>query len=95
MAQTLGDARPPMHHLIMGGLAPYGAWRQVTFLWRFSLPRTLCMAVCKTQCSGRARAGFFFPLFARANDRLSLLRFLAEFAIGSWAIHFTIGAPWQ
>ena len=31
MAQTLGDARPPMHHLIMGGLAPYGAWRQVTF----------------------------------------------------------------
>ena len=42
----------------------------------------------------RAR-GFSFPLFARANDRLSLLRFLAEFAIGSWAIHFTVGAPWQ
>ena len=54
MAQTLGDARPPMHHLIMGGLAPYGAWRQVTFLWRLSLPRTLCLAVYKTHWRGWA-----------------------------------------
>ena len=48
MAQTLGNAESPMHHLIMGGPAPNGAWRQVTFLLTVPLPRTLCLAVCKT-----------------------------------------------
>ena len=61
MAQSLGNAEPPMHHLIMGGPAPNGAWRQVTFLLTVPLPRTLCLALCKTHCSGRARAGFSFP----------------------------------
>ena len=37
-----------MHHLIMGGPAPNGAWRQVTFLLTVPLPRTLCLALCKT-----------------------------------------------
>ena len=37
-----------MHHLIMGGPAPNGAWRQVTFILTVPLPRTLCLALCKT-----------------------------------------------
>ena len=92
MAQTLGDARPPMHHLIMGGLAPYGAWRQVTFLWRLSLPRTLCLAVCKTQCSRRARAEVSVPHCSRAQ----LGGFLAALhcRIRDWLMghYFALGA---
>ena len=88
MAQTLGNARPRMHHLIMGGPAPNGGLAVI--------PAAHALPGCIQNPMFRQSArGIFLSHLARANDRFSLLRFPAEFAIGSWAIHFTIGAPWQ